>query len=223
MNTADFCFFGFVALLTIVGIFKGFVKTIIDLFSGIIAFAAAALLAQPITARIGGLPLFDPSKEKIRTFFLDRASGASESIGSAIDKLSIPDFIKSFILKDAGDPAGLLTDGADALAKTVFTVMLTAIVFLLIMVLIRIIFFLLEKTIEKLFKKVKLLKAVNHVLGGVLGLVNAIFLTYVVLAILAMTSSTFPGAAASVSDSAIVSRLYLNNLLLNLLAARSGL
>ncbi|MHB8962977.1 MAG: CvpA family protein, partial [Saccharofermentanales bacterium] len=207
MNPADICFLVFIVLLTVIGIFKGFVRMIVDLFSGIIAFIAAVLLSGPISAALGDLSLFDSSKEKVRTFFLDHAADASETVGKAVAKLEIPEFIKSLILKDAGDPAALIGNGVDALADKVFMMMLTAVVFIVIMVIVRIVFFILEKSIEGIFRKVKLLNATNKILGGALGFANAIFTVYIILALLAMTSSTFPQTLAYVTDSMIVSRL----------------
>ncbi|MHB1453501.1 MAG: CvpA family protein [Saccharofermentanales bacterium] len=217
MNPADICFLIFIVLLTVIGMFKGFVRMIVDLFSGIIAFVAAVVLSGPIASALGGMSLFDSSKEKIRTFFLDHAANASETVGKAVAKLQIPEFIKSFILKDAGDPAALIGSGVDTLADKVFMMMLTAVIFIVIMVIIRIVFFILEKSIEGIFKKVKLLNATNKILGGALGFVNAIFTVYIILAILAMTSSTFPQTVSYITESILVSRLYFNNLLLQLL------
>ncbi len=218
MNTADICFLVFAALLTVVGIFKGFIKMIIDLFSGLIAFAAAILLARPIAAALGGLSYFDPSRERIREFLVKHASGVSDTVADAVNGLQVPGFIRDLILRDAGDPSALLSSGAAALAGKVFTVMLTAAVFLVIMVLIRIVFFLLERSIEGIFRRVRVLKTTNRILGGAFGLVNALFITYVILAIIAMTASNFPGTVKLLADSAIAGKLFYNNLLLQLIA-----
>ncbi|MDD2392657.1 MAG: CvpA family protein [Eubacteriales bacterium] len=218
MNITDIVFVLFVGLLIVIGVVKGFVRTVIDLISGFVAFVAALILSRPIAHLLADMTYFDPAKQRISDFFNDRASGAADTVTKAVNGLSVPEFISEYILKDIPDSSTLLSDGVQYVSSAFFTLMLTAIVFVVILIIIRMLFFFLAKSFESLFKKVKVLRTTDKLLGALLGALNALFITLIILSVVAMAASKFPKFIDSISDSLIVSRLYNDNLLLRLLS-----
>ena len=95
--------------------------------------------------------------------------------------------------------------------------MLLAIVCIAIFILLRVAFYFIEATIERIFKKIKLLAVINKSLGAILGVANAVLITYVVLAIITLLSSRLPTMTSFIIDSAVVSKLYMNNILIMIL------
>lgn len=217
MNIADLVMVVFVAAMILFGIKKGFIKMIIDFMSSIVAFFAAAFFSRSIAGAIQDFAIFNGMKKGIQEFFTNNADLASKNVTQAIDGIAIPQIIKNYILKDFPDPAQTLNSGAQALADRVFYLMLLAIVCIALFILIRVAFYFVEATIEKIFEKIKILDVINKFLGAFVGLANAILIIYVVLAIVVLLSSRIPEITSTISESAVLSKLYFNNLLIMIL------
>ncbi len=217
MNLADYIFFAFVAVMVLFGIYKGFVRMIVDLLSNIVSFIAAVLLSRPIAGAIQDFAIFDGMKKGIQEFFTNNADLASKNVSQTIDGIILPKFIKDFILKDFPDTAQAVNSGAQALAERIFYLMLLAVICIAIFIIVRVAFYFVETAIEKVFKKIKVLDMTNKFLGAFFGIADAILFVYVILAIAALLASQLPGITRMVSESAVVSKFYFNNLLLMIL------
>lgn len=218
MNSIDIIFVIFAAIFIIVGVVKGLVKSVIDLFSGIVSLFVALLISRPIAHVMAGMSMFDGPKETIRNFFNQQATNTTSTVMEAVNKIPIPEFIREFIMKDIPDPSVALSGKINSLSENLFMLMLTAVVFVIILIIVRILFFLLSKSINSIFKKIKFLKATNSIFGGLFGAINALLFTYIILAVIAMFASKFPDTTRLISESLIVNKLYMNNLLLSLLS-----
>lgn len=216
MNYVDIIFILFLGIFAAVGVIKGFVKTVIDFASGIIAFLVAGIFAKPIAVFLSGLSVFEPGQKKIELFLMEKAGGASSTAEKILSDIKIPDFVSKYLINNMDGSATKMQDIISELASGLYVLFLTAIVFIVILIIVRIIFFLLDKTIKALFKKVKLLKNTDKALGGILGLLNALFIVSLILALIALGSSKLPGITNAVSQSLLVDKIYQNNILLKL-------
>jgi uncharacterized membrane protein required for colicin V production len=215
MNIADAVLIIFILGMIVLGIMKGFASMVISLFAGIIAFLISAILARPIATLLSAWSLFDGLREKIRDFFLNTAESAASSIQQIVDNLGVPEFIRDSLLKDM-DPGQSILAAAQQLADRVFYYILLAIAFIFLLIVIRILFSLVEKAFEGIFTKVKLLDVANKVLGALFSLVQSALVIYIVLGILAMIASGIPGTISVITESVLVSKIYYNNLLLQI-------
>jgi uncharacterized membrane protein required for colicin V production len=218
MNTADIVLLTFILLMIVLGLYKGFVKMAIGLLTGIAAFIASAFLARPIATALREFSVFDGAKTAIQKFFTDKSDAATKSITQTVNDIAMPEFMKESLLKGFPDPSQTLKSGADTLADKVFFLMLIGIAFILLLIVIRIAFFILEKSMEGAFKKIKILDATNRVLGAAFSLLQSALIIYIVLAMIALLASRIPSIVSVISESTIVSKLYFNNVLLQLLA-----
>jgi uncharacterized membrane protein required for colicin V production len=218
MNTADIVMIVFILLMLVIGFSKGFVKMAIGLLTGIAAFIASAFLARPIANALREFAIFDGAKSAIQKFFTDKSDAATKTIAQTVNDIVMPDFMKQSLLKDFPNPSQTLKAGADTLADKVFFLMLMCIAFVLLLIVIRIVFFIIEKSMESAFKKIKILDATNRILGAAFSLLQSALVIYIVLAIIALLASRIPSIVSVISDSSIVSKLYFNNVLLQLLA-----
>ncbi len=219
MNILDLAFIAFLLVLTAVGIYKGFIKTAFGLLAGIVSFAVAALFSKPLASLLSGLKLFDPAKLKLEGYLLEKASGAGDNVNSVVEGLGLPGFINNLLFKDFSDKSALfLEDSAKSLGDTLFTFILLAVVFIVLVIGIRLLMIFLGKTFDKIAKKVKLLNTTNKLLGGFFGLINALFITFLVLAVITLLASQMPGTVESVNKTSLVSYLYENNILLKLIS-----
>ena len=217
MNIADYIFFLFIAAMILFGIFKGFVGMIVDLLSNIVSFIAAVFFSRALTGAIQDFPIFDGMKKAIQEFFTNNAALASKNVTQTIDGIALPQFVKDFILKDFPNSGQSVNNAAQTLAERVFYLMLLAIVCIAIFIIVRVAFYFVETVIMKVFKKIKILDVTNKILGAFLGLADGILILYIILAIITLISARVPSITQAVSDSAIVSKFYFNNLLLMIL------
>lgn len=217
MNIADYIMFGFLALVVFYGIKKGLIKMVINFFSNIIAFLAAAFLAKPIVGYIGDFSIFNGFRKGIEEFFTNNADLVNKNVQQTIDGIAIPDFVKEQIMKGFPDPAQSINAGAKALSERVFQMILLGFVCIAIFILIRIALYFVEAAIEKLFEKIKIFDMANKILGGVVGFADAVLMIYLFLAVLMIVASRMPALTEYVTDSAVVGKLYYNNLLVMLL------
>lgn len=218
MNIADIILLGFILFMIVLGLYKGFVKMAIGLLAGIAAFIASAFLARPIANALSGFSIFDGAKTAIQKFFTDKSDSATKTITQTVNDIAMPDFMKESLLKGFPDPSQTLRTGADTLADKVFFLMLLGIAFVLLLIVIRMIFFIIEKSMEGAFKKIKILDATNRVLGAAFSLLQSVLMIYIILAIIALLASRLPSVVSMISESSLVSKLYFNNLLLEILA-----
>jgi len=217
MNIADLILFVFIIGMLFLGIKRGFVRMIVELLSSIVSFLVAVFFSKTIAGMVSDFAIFDGMKKGIQEFFTNNADLASKNVTQSIDGIALPQFVKSYLLKDFPDPSQTINSGAQVLADRVFYLMLLAIVCIAIFILLRVAFYFVEATIERIFKKIKLLDVINKFLGAILGVANAVLITYVVLAIITLLSSRIPTITSFIIDSAVVSKLYMNNILLMIL------
>ena len=217
MNIADYILIIFIGVMLIFGIYKGFVKMVVDLLSNIVSFLVAVVLSRTIAGAIADFAIFDGMKKGIQDFFTNNASLASKNVSQTVDGIVLPQFIKDFLLKGFPDTTQTINNGAQALSERVFYLMLLAIVCIAIFIVVRVAFYFIETAIEKIFKKIKILDMGNKILGGALGVADAVLITYIILAIVTLLASQMPSIVSSVSESSVTSKLYFNNLLLMIL------
>ena len=217
MNIADYVLFVFIAAMILFGIYKGFAGMVVDLLSNIVSIIVAVVFSRALTGAIKDLPLFDGMKKAIQEYFTNNAALASKNVSQTVDGITLPQFIKNFILKEFPNSGQSLNNGAQTLSEYVFYLMLLAIVCLAIFIMVRVAFYFVEVATMKLFRKIKILDVTNKILGALFGIANAVLILYIALAILALLSTRVPTVTQAVSDSAIVSKFYFNNLLLMIL------
>lgn len=217
MNIADYILLIFIIVMLSFGISKGFFKMLIELVSSLLAFVLAVLFAKPIATVMQDIFIFDGMKKGISDFFTHNADMATKNVKQVIDGFALPGIIKEYLLKDLPDPAQTINDGASILADKVFFLMLLGIICIAMFILIRVGFYFIDVIVEKFFEKVKILDVINKVLGAFFGIANGLLIVYMVLAIVAIISSSIPSIVEKVISSSIVSSLYLNNLLIMLL------
>ncbi len=218
LNLADILVLAFIALFAIIGLKKGLVSMVTALVSTIGAFLAAFLLARPIAAALAGAGgIFESIRESIRDFFLKHADSVNQSIGSAIDDLELPGFLKT-PLAEKLDLSAPLSTGAEQLAQSVFRLLLTGVAAILVFVGVLLLFRLVAGILNAFFSKISFLNAANKTLGLLAGIVNGVLLTLIVMAVLGLFSPMLPKMSGAIQGSLIARYFYDFNLFLSLLA-----
>lgn len=218
LNLADAFVIAFLVLFAYLGLRKGLVMMITALVSTIGALLAAFLLSRPIAAALAGAGgVFASTREAIRDFFLKNADNINQSVGSSLDGLKLPSFLKA-PLAERLDLSAPLTQGAEALAQSVFRLLLTGIAAVVVFVGVLLLFRLVAGALNAFFTKFAILNAANRTLGLVAGLVNGVILLLILMAVLGLFSPMLPKFSESIKSSLIARYFYDFNLFLAMFA-----
>jgi uncharacterized membrane protein required for colicin V production len=218
LNLADAFVIAFLVLFAILGMRKGLVMMVTALVSTLGALLAAFLLARPIAAVLAGAGgVFATLREAIREFFLKNAANINQSVGSSIDGLKLPSFLRAPLAEQL-DLTAPLTQGAEVLAQSVFRLLLTGIAAVLIFVGVLLLFRLVAGALNAFFTKFAILNAANRTLGLVAGLVNGVVLLLILMAVLGLFSPLLPKFSEGIKSSLIARYFYDFNLFLAMFA-----
>ena len=217
-NLADVLVLAFLALFAVIGLKKGLVTMVTALTSTIGSFVAAFLLARPIAAALSGAGgIFGSIRESIRKVFLEKADNVNQSIGTSIEDLSLPEFLQK-PLADKLDLSAPLSQGAEALAQSVFRLLLTGIAALVVFIGVLLLFRLVSSVLNAFFSKIPFLNEANRTIGLFAGVVNGVVLLLVIMAVIGLFSPLMPKLSAGIQGSLAARYFYDFNLLLSLLA-----
>lgn len=207
------------------GVKNGAVRTAFALLSFVVALIFTFMFASPITQYIEQQPfgiemhesIEQALEEKINGILKSDDSNATNTTEDIIHSLSIPEFMKKsllmqsdFFVRNADVPATKAV--ADALASAYMKIICTVVLFVVLIILL----WLLRLLCELIFK-LPILKEINKLIGGVAGLVNGIFISYLVLsAISALSGFTFFSWLAPTKEASYIFKyLYENNIVLS--------
>lgn len=209
------------------GIRRGAVKTAFSLLSFAVALILTFMFASPVTQYVEQQPfgqsMHDSIEvaltEKIEGFLHIEESPTTNTTESILKTLSVPEFMKKslllqsdFFVRNADVPAANAV--ADALASAYMKVICTIALFIVLLIVLR----LLRFAAEQVFK-LPLFKEINRIVGAAAGLVNGIFIAYLVLSAVSALSGipAFSWLAPAKEASYIFKNVYENNVILSAL------
>ena len=212
-----------VLLVLGVGIFayicakRGFIECFFGFVSVIAAFAAAILFSKIFISVTGGLfglqdamtGMFESALLKVEGFSLDISN---EGLAAAFAKENLPAFLSDIIIERIGDPnvaAG--TTLAMLAGQTLSRLVISFVAFAAVFFGVRFLMFLLKKILNAVAAKINLVCKVNLILGGAVGVVEALLVISAVLGVLALIP--IPAMTSYISDSLILGFLYNHNLI----------
>ncbi len=168
------------ALFILIGVKRGFIKTLVGFIGSFGALIAASLLARPVAGGVFDLFFRAPLHTTVETALVKAGAGqATESVAALLKEL--PGFLSAYIKGNdlQGQLEGALNSGMASAANTVvelisplFISFLSLIAFFVLYLIVRLAVQLFSKVIEGIFKA-PVLGSVNSVLGGILGAAQA--------------------------------------------------
>ncbi len=213
-------------ICVLAGWIQGLFKVLISA-AGLIASIVVAMYVAPQIS--GYLEEHTQVDEKIAAFiseelqFSDSGKDTSKGMQVAIIKeLPLPESLKANILDNNNSEMYKVLDVVgvyDYIAKSIAVVILNASIFLLLVFSCRIFFFFLKKAVNG-FTKLPIVKWVDKIGGGCLGVVKGLIFIWVFFMILSITS-TFEWSQemiVQIGQSNVLKLLYDNNLLLDIVA-----
>ena len=170
-----------ILLYLIIGLKKGFFKTLTGLIKSVLAIVIAIFLARPLTSLVVGTGIGDGINGKIETWLLGKegvftsvvtADTKDAVIVQALGQLNIPSVFHSWLAKMIDQYVEVGTEGvtvAAALAPAITYYLFYAAVFIVLFIIGLIICAILNKIFEKL-EEIPFVGGLNKLLGVVLNL-----------------------------------------------------
>lgn len=200
---------------------KGFVNCIIGFISTVLCLFLAVSLAKVAVSVTGGL---FGLQESLQTSLIDAFSSikgfdidvSGHNIEELLASQDLSAVIATLVLKNyAGVDIAVGTTLAMMVGTTVAELTATLIAGVALFVIFNLLMLLLRKVINAITKKLKLLNAINRILGALVGLIEAVLIVSLVISILAMIPSA--GMQEFFNSSLILTFLYNNNPLVAML------
>lgn len=223
----------FLVFFLIKGLRKGFLRILFTTFSVIVTIALSALFTQPLADFLEKSTFVGPTVEGWVSEYVDsRLEDLSQKLSAEsedlfINALALPEFIKSNIRLD--NTLEKYRDLGVATFSEYITAQLTrvsirAIAFVLLAIVIyiflRIIF-----SILRVIQKIPILRGINRLLGGILGLAEGLLIIWGICIIIIIFSGTSFGTSCMevIQASKILTYIYDHNLLVKAIHAVFGL
>ena len=205
-------------VVAIVGYKKGFLKGLVGLVGTVVAFIIAILCAAPVaemvesafgmTTNIAGAVEGMLNGMEVFTVPL-----SDEGLSTALGELGLPGFIADMIIDVV---AQLNIEGDPTIAQVVAPVIAgfisTAICGILLFIVSAILLNLFAGLLSKVFDKIPVIGAINHILGLALGLVKGLIVVYIVLGVLSVLP--VQGLQDVLAQTTVINWLYETNLIM---------
>lgn len=208
-------------LFTVIGVRRGFIKSVVRLLGFVVAMAVSAIVSMPIAQYVYKAFFYTPIEamvaQKVQEGVATAATSLSEQVTAVLS--SLPGGVQSLLAVYGVD--GNVLNGAvqtgDSLVPTVMnsvitplcTAVLQVIVFLVLFLVLFVIIRLFGKVLNKIFASLPLIKQLNGVFGGVLGFAEGVLVLFVLCFGLQLYM-TFTGADSVLTSSQLTETHLLN-------------
>ncbi len=214
LNLADYIAILILIALAFWGSKKGLVRSIFSLGSLVLSLVLALTLYPVVTDFLNQSVVGDYVRLNVYKVF-DQKQEEPQETDTAGDTLNLPDSLESAITGTMNEAAFTVKE---SIAENTAQLALKLLGIIIVFVLVRVILWLLVRLLNAV-AHLPILRSINRLLGGVLGLGYGILLIYLLLAVLTFTTTlkTFNKPIQLVLDSRYVSVMYNENILLNFL------
>lgn len=189
MDWISIVFITTIIIFIIIGIIKGFARSVIDVAGELILLLSSCLLIKPISMIIEKIDIFINLKNTIYSNLLNinHLFGESfsknnpEEISKALQELNIPELLNTLLTKQI---INLISDNSnfilgEILSSLLLKIGITIICFIVIYLILKIVLIIVKIIIKKLIKSIKPIKKIDKFLGATLGLFVGIIVTNV--------------------------------------------
>jgi len=227
MNIIDIVVLGIIALMMFKGIKKGLVVTVFEMASFFIAAFCVSVFHSQVSEFLKGTKVFEWVQQFVLKHIVNvnlasvETTASADSANNVMNSLQLPDFLQKLLFnKKEGNLAGLL--GLDKVIEGISTSISTFIITILSMI---IIFFAVKILLHIAMKilngimKLPLFNSANKLAGALFGVINAVFVIYILCAVLAFLApiQVFKPVIQLINESAVGKVFYNHNILLKII------
>ena len=226
MNIVDIVIIAILGLSVLVGLYRGFISSVASMGSCLISLGLSFWLSPKLAAAIQNNPeilktlvSYTDAATKIGDQTLASTSVASLTQGTIMDilnKVSLPAPLNTLLQSNLENKVfGVTADVGSYVSQTIVGAILNVICFILCFVVLMLVLHFLLNFLKVVFK-FPVLKQLNAIAGGALGLLRGVLLCFVAFAVLPLIQTIVPvtGANDLVTQSALAPLFNSGNLIL---------
>lgn len=198
----------FLAVMTVYGYQRGFVKIVLSMVAMIVTIILAAILTIPVSGIVKNTSVGENIKKSIS----ETIESADIIDAESLNKLDFPKAMLDPIVEGAKETEDTLQSyAAEALTDTIVNALTFLVLVIVIYIIIRIVIGVLD-----LVAKLPVLRSVNKGAGAVVGLVQGLLFVWVGCLVLAACSdkSWAQEAFRQINDNELLSFIYNNNMII---------
>ncbi|MCC8160679.1 MAG: CvpA family protein [Oscillospiraceae bacterium] len=195
----------------IIGYKKGFVNSVWKIAALIITIVLVMALKNPAIEILSSTGAAESISEKIsETVSIPQGGGVNIA-----ESLNLPEFLQSEVSEQISGASGAVTSLNDAVNTSLTGLFITIIVCVGLFIIIRLILAAVHLIINAV-TKAPVIKGANKFLGGLLAAVNAVFIAFVLLALVSLFAPADSGLFEMIDNTYVVKYFYNYNILLQL-------
>lgn len=203
---------------------RGLISTLFGFCSTLLSIVLSRLLSPFAADILRKTSIFESIKEYIGKSIVENGTGGESGF---ISNLGIPDFLKTALLDNDNKEvykALNVTNPKDYVSEYIASFVINIIAMIIVFVLVFVLIKVLANTLN-IVSKLPVLRTANKLGGGALGLVQAVLIIWIGLAVLTMLygKPMFNDANEAVANSLIASKFYDSNILIKGLSAIGNL
>jgi uncharacterized membrane protein required for colicin V production len=191
---------------------RGFITCVFGLVVTIVAFVVAFFCASTVVDATGGLfGLQDVISTEFFKLFdgeIFQADVTQNGLALALEEANLPTFLIELISANGVDaPAG--TTVAQYIVGEIAPFVTLVLTGIILFFLCKIVLFFVERILTSLVSHISLLGAVNHILGGAIGLIKGALMVCVIFSVVSLLA--LPGVTEFINQSLFVHIIYNEN------------
>jgi len=227
MNIIDIVVLGIIALMMFKGIKKGLVVTVFEMASFFIAAFCVSVFHSQVSEFLKGTKVFEWVQQFVLKHIVNvnlasvETTASADSANNVMNSLQLPDFLQKLLFnKKEGNLAGLL--GLDkvieGISRSISTFIITILSMIIIFFAVKILLHIAMKILNGIMK-LPLFNSANKLAGALFGVINAVFVIYILCAVLAFLApiQVFKPVIQLINESAVGKVFYNHNILLKII------
>ncbi|MCD8180984.1 MAG: CvpA family protein [Firmicutes bacterium] len=207
----DIILAAFIVISFIMGFRKGFVKSVWKIAALVITIVLVMALKNPAIEFLSGTSAAESISEKIsETVSIPTGGGVNIA-----ESLNLPEFLQSEVSEQINGVSGAVTSVNDTVNTSLTELFIAIIACVGLFIIIRLLLAAVYMIINAV-TKAPVIKGANKFLGGLLAAVNAVFIAFVLLALLSLFAPADSGLFEMINNTYVVKYFYNYNILLKL-------
>jgi len=225
MNVADFIVIGIIIIAGIIGLFKGLINTLYKLVTYILAIYLSFKLAKPISTWFYGTSIYIKIQEGITNFisnlglnFENLENLSPENISNSIKGMPLPESINQSVAETVSSIGGSANTMLESFIMTISNLILLVLCGLILFLVFKLLFSLFGHVIKGI-TQIPIIKQLDKLGGGILGILIGIVIIFVLGIVLTffVSNESMQPIFVVVNNSFFAHYFYNSNILTGLL------
>ena len=193
-----------ILLFALIGLKRGFFKTLVGVIKSVVSFIASLFLCKPIASILVKTSLGIGVQTKLFDAFTEKGgifstaiteSNKGELVSNALTQINIPEILHEYITKLVSDYIPVTGEGitvANVLSSTIAYYIMVVIAFILIFIVVSLLCLLLKKLFA-ILEQIPIISSLNKILGfvlnGALGVLTVFIISFVLTMVLPLSET----------------------------------